>query len=291
MTATGDFHLHSDCSDGVRSPSWIVETAARNGVRAMALTDHDSTEGLDEAAREARTRGLALVPGIELSTDLRSRDVHLLAYGFDAKDPGLQAWLHSQRETRLGRAERIVGILRDNGLDISIARVFEIAGEATVGRPHVARALLEKGYVQSVQEAFDRWLGDGRPADVPRAKLSPGEAIQRIHARGGVVFCAHPGFLGDDWQVHLRDLLEAGLDGIEAFYKHYDPAMVDSIVQFASRHGLATSGGSDYHGLGNPDDREIGDIPFPPAAVEAFLTFIEQRTTHPYMEGTAHAGS
>jgi len=289
MNSVGDFHLHSTCSDGVRSPAWVVETAAARGVRAMALTDHDSTEGLDEAAATARQLGIALIPGIELSTDLRSRDVHLLAYGFDRGAAGLQAWLHSQRETRVGRAERIVGILRDNGMDITVARVFAIAGEATVGRPHVARALLEKGHVQTVQEAFDLWLGDGRPADVPRVKLAPDEAIARIHAHGGVVFCAHPSFLGEDWETFVEELAESGLDGIETFYKHYDSAMVDTIEEVARRLGLAMSGGSDYHGLGNPDDREIGDIPFPAEAVDAFLAFIEQNTTHPYLEGTAHA--
>jgi predicted metal-dependent phosphoesterase TrpH len=269
----------------------VVERAAANGVTAMALTDHDSTEGLGEATAAAVRIGIRLIPGVELSTDLRSRDVHLLAYGFDVGSSELQEWLRSQRETRIGRAHRIVEILRDNGMPITVERVFEIAGEATVGRPHVARALLEKGYVQSVQEAFDRWLGDGKPGDVPRPKLSPADAIAQVHRRGGVVFCAHPGFLGDDCESVVRELTGWGLDGIEAFYKHYDSAVVTGIAALAADLGLETSGGSDYHGLGNPDDREIGDIPFPDAAVDRFLSFIDQRTITPWLGGPAHARS
>lgn len=289
MAAPGDFHLHSTCSDGVKTPAWVVERAATQGVRALSLTDHDSTEGLTEAAQSATRLGLRLVPGVELSTDLRGRDVHLLGYGFDWQAAGLQDWLRGQRETRIGRAKRIVDILRDNGMPITVERVFEIAGEATVGRPHVARALLEKGYVVSVQDAFDRWLGDGCPADVPRRKLNPSEAIERIHTHGGVVFCAHPGFLGEEWPSIVEELAAWGLDGIETYYKHYDAEMVGAIEALAAKLGLAKSGGSDYHGLGNPDDREIGDIPFPAEAVERFIAFIDARTAHPAMEGVPRA--
>ncbi len=273
--AKGDFHLHSTASDGVHSPTWVMETAVLHGVRALSLTDHDTTAGLAEARQAAARLGLRLIPGMELSTDLGKADVHLLGYGFNIEAKPLQDFLLWQREGRLTRVETIVRILRDNGMLIEVARVLEIAGEATVGRPHVARALLEGGYVSSVQEAFDRWLGNGKPADVNREKLEPVDAIRMIHDHGGVVFAAHAVFIGEDYPAAIEQLAGWGLDGLETYYKHYDAETIQKHEALADRLGLAKSGGSDYHGLGNPDDREIGDIPFPDAAVDAFVGYLE----------------
>lgn len=275
--AKGDFHLHSTASDGVHTPTWVMQTAAARGVRVLALTDHDSTEGLAEARAAASVAGLRLIPGLELSTDLGPADVHLLGFGVDVHAKPLQDFLAWQREGRLGRTRRIVEILRENGMAIEEKRVLEIAGDATVGRPHVARALVEAGCVQSVQEAFDLWLGNGKPADVNREKLAPAEAMRVVHENGGVVFVAHPIYIAEDYREPLRQLAGWGADGIETFYKHYNPAQIAAHAALARELGLATSGGSDYHGLGNPDDREIGDIPFPDDEVDAFVAFIEDR--------------
>lgn len=277
MTAKGDFHLHSTASDGVHSPTWVMETAAARGLRAVSLTDHDSTEGIAEAGGAARRAGLRFVPGIELSTDLGPADVHLLAYGIDVAARPLQEFLAWQRNGRLDRVRTIVRILGDNGMPIGVERVFEIAGEATVGRPHVARALVEAGHVTSVQEAFDLWLGNGKPADVNREKLAPEDAIRIIHENGGVCFIAHPVFIGEDYPAVVEQLAAWGADGIETYYKNYDPATIAVHEELAARLGLAKSGGSDYHGLGNPDDREIGDIPFPDARVEEFVAYLERQ--------------
>ncbi|MGE5597521.1 MAG: PHP domain-containing protein [Hyphomicrobiales bacterium] len=274
--AKGDFHLHSTASDGVHPPAWVVETAAARGVRVLALTDHDTTAGWDEAKATADRLGLRLIPGIELSTDYGKADVHLLGYGFDIAYRPLQEFIAWQREGRIGRTEKIVAILRDHGMPIDVRRVFEIAGEATVGRPHVARALVEAGHVASVQEAFDLWLGNGKPADVNREKLEPADAIKQIHDAGGRVFCAHAIYIGDDYPDVVARLAEWGLDGLETYYKHYDPQTVGTMRELAGRLGLALSGGSDYHGLGNPDDREIGDIPFPDEAVDALVAYLER---------------
>jgi hypothetical protein len=273
--SSGDFHLHSTASDGVHTPAWVVAEAARRGVRHLALTDHDTTAGLAEAAHEAARAGVTAIPGLELSTDLGPADVHLLAFGFDPTAAPLQEFLASQREGRIGRAHRILEILADAGMPLEPARVFEIAGEATVGRPHVARALVERGYVASVQEAFDLWLGNGKPADVNREKLEPADAIKLLHAHGGLVFAAHPIYIAEPFEPALEQLAGWGLDGVETYYKHYDAATVERHRSAAARLGLATSGGSDYHGLGNPDDREIGDIPFPDDEVERFRRFLE----------------
>lgn len=275
--AIGDFHLHSTASDGVHSPTWLMETAASRGVRVLSLTDHDSTEGLAEARAAADRLGLQLVPGMEISTDLGKADVHLLGYGFDPESRPLQEFAAWQREGRIGRTRRIVEILAEHEMPISIDRVFEIAGDATVGRPHVARALMEAGFVASVQEAFDRWLGNGKPADVNRPKLDPADAIKVVHENGGLVFVAHPVFMGDDYEPIIAQLAGWGADGVETYYKHYEAPTVVRHAAIAAKLGLGASGGSDYHGLGNPDDREIGDIPFPDERVSEFLSFLESR--------------
>jgi len=279
--AKGDFHLHSSASDGVHSPTWVMETAAARGVRILSLTDHDTTEGWAEAKAAADRLGLRLIPGLELSTDMGKVDTHLLAFGFDIENQPLQDFLASQRHGRIARTQQIVDILAANGMPLSVDRVFEIAGEATVGRPHVARALVEAGHVASVQEAFDLWLGNGKPADVDREKLSPEEAIGRIHQAGGVVFCAHAIFMGEEYPQLVEQLAAWGLDGLETYYKHYDAETVEAMRLLGERLGLALSGGSDYHGLGNPDDREIGDIPFPDEAVDDFVAFLEEKTVDP----------
>ena len=273
--AIGDFHLHSTASDGVQTPTWVMETAAAHGVGTLALTDHDTTAGYAEARAAADRLGLRLIPGIELSTDFGKADVHLLGYGIDIESKPLQGFLKWQREGRIGRAEKIVEILRQNGMALELSRVMEIAGEATLGRPHVARALMERGYVRNVQEAFDLWLGNGKPADVDREKLSPEDAIRTVHDNGGVVFVAHSIYIGEDWPEVVERLAAWGLDGIETYYKHYDPLTVAKHAELGARLGLALSGGSDYHGLGNPDDREIGDIPFPDEGVGAFIRFLK----------------
>lgn len=285
--AIGDFHLHSTCSDGVRSPTWVMETAAANGVRTLALTDHDTTEGLPEGRAAAEAAGLCLISGIELSVDLDGVDAHLLGFGFDTGHGPLQAYLSEQREGRVGRMKRMVRVLGEHGVTIDVERVQTIAGEASVGRPHVARALVEAGYVGSVAEAFDTWLGDGKPAHITRDRLTPAEAIALLHEADGAVFVAHPVFLGEDYETAVAALAGMGLDGLETYYKHYDTETVAAHEALAEKLGLARSGGSDYHGLGNPNDREIGDIPFEESAVAEFVAFLEERA----VPGLAQAGA
>lgn len=275
--ARGDFHLHSTASDGIHTPTWVMETAAAKGVTVLSLTDHDTTDGLAEARAAASRLGLRLIPGMELSTDYQGADVHLLGYGFDVANVELQEKLAWLRKGRLERTQKIVGILESLGAPVSLYRVYEIAGEATVGRPHIARALVEAGHVANVQEAFDRFLGNGGPADVDRVKFGPEETIKLIHDTGGVVFCAHPIFIGRNYPEVLAKFAEWGLDGIETYYKHYDRETVEAHRTLGERLGLMRSGGSDYHGLGNPDDREIGDFNFPDERVDEFVAFLEAK--------------
>lgn len=300
--ANGDFHLHSTASDGVYAPARVVEMAAEAGVTVMCLSDHDTTNGIPEAAEAAARLGLRLIPGMELSSNLELRtrpgqaiDAHLLVYGIARDSEAMQRYLAWQREERIERAKKAVAVLNECGLEISVARVFELALGGSVGRPHVARALVERGYVESVQRAFDEWLGDGKPGDIPRAKLSPREVIDLAHAAGGVVFLAHPfrGDLVDEREVRdcIRQLAEAGLDGVEVYYKNYEPERIRWLARIADEFGLQRSGGSDFHGLGNPEDRGIGDIPFPGDRVEAFTQFIEDNCREPYVKETTNAAS
>ena len=286
--ASGDFHLHSTCSDGVRSPTWVMQTAAANGVRVASLTDHDTTEGLAEARAAATAAGVRLIPGIELSVDLDGVDAHLLGFGFDIEHVPLQAYLGEQRDGRLGRMTRMVRVLGEHGVTVKLERVLEIAGEASVGRPHVARALVEAGHVGSVQEAFDTWLGDGRPAHITRTRLTPAEAIALLHEAGGAAFVAHPVFLGEEYEEAVARLAAMGLDGMETYYKNYDEETVAAHEELSNRLGLGRSGGSDYHGLGNPNDREIGDIPFSDDAVAGFVAFLNSRRVHSFRQEGAH---
>ena len=285
--AIGDFHLHSTASDGVHTPTWLMETAAAKGIRSLSLTDHDSTEGLAEARDAADRLGLRLVPGLELSTDFGKSDVHLLAFGMDIGSRHLQEFLRTMREGRIGRVIRIVEILKEVGAPIELSRVLEIAGDATVGRPHVALALLERGHITSVQEAFDRWLGNGKVADVERPKQSPEESIKTVHDNGGLVFVAHPVFISDDYPTVVEQLAAWGADGVETYYKHYDAPTVTLHRELADRLGVATSGGSDYHGLGNPDDREMGDIPFPDEEVHRFVAYLEHQGVDTGLKGNS----
>jgi len=276
----GDFHLHSNASDGVQSPTWVMETAAANGVQVLSLTDHDTTEGLAQAQAAADRLGLRLIPGMEISTDVNKIDAHLLAFGFDPKAKELQDFMANMRNGRRERLKKTIRILQDNGMAVSEERVLEIAGEASVGRPHVARALVEGGFVASVQEAFDLWLGNDKPADVNRERLDPKDSIDLVHRHGGVIVIAHPIFMGEDYETPVAKLVKCGADGIETYYKHYSPEIVRFHEELATKYGIARSGGSDYHGLGNPDDREIGDFDFPDERVDEFVAFLESRCSH-----------
>ena len=264
----------------MRSPSWVMQTAAANGVQVLALTDHDSTEGLREAGTAAERLGLQLIPGIEISVRYGEFDVHLLGLAFEVTAEPLQAFLASQRHGRHGRAAVMVQRLAENGVEISLDRVYEIAGDAAVGRPHVALALVEAGHVASVSAAFDTWIGDDGPAFVGRERLDPRRAIELIHSAGGAVVAAHPPFIGPTYEAVITELAALGLDGLETYYKHYEPDLVARLRALAARNSLAMSGGSDYHGLGNATDREIGDVPFPEHAVEKFLQYLRSNTAN-----------
>ncbi len=268
--AIGDFHTHSIHSDGKLSPEALAAMAARNGVRVMALSDHDSTAGVRQMANSLDRFGVRLIPGVELSTDIPGSEIHVLGYFMNIDDAHFQSELLRFREGRLGRGMRMIEKLRELGMDVSWERVQEIAGDASVGRPHVAQHMVERGYVQSIPEAFDKYISRNGPAYAERDKLTPADAVALIRGAGGIASVAHPQYTPNVEET-LGELKEQGLTGMEVYYKDLSPDKVEFLLAIARKLGLLPTGGSDFHGLGNPGEREPGLIPMPDHAVEALL--------------------
>lgn len=256
-----DLHTHSRHSDGRLTPAEVVACAARAGLVGVALTDHDTTAGWAEAAAAAAVHGIELVPGIELSAEERESSVHVLGYWLDAEDAGLVEELARLSGERLRRAEAMLAKLADLGIDVPLAAVLEIAGDASIARPHVAEALVATGAVPDTRAAFDRYLADGAAAYEPKRALAPEAAVALIQQAGGVAVLAHPGLdRGTEGQPVAVDLFErlvaAGLAGVEADHPGHDAPTRDRWAARAAAHGLVVTGSSDFHG--RYDDEEIG---------------------------------
>ncbi|HEV2238973.1 MAG TPA: PHP domain-containing protein [Ktedonobacterales bacterium] len=262
-----DLHTHSTASDGVLAPDELARQARAAGLDVIALTDHDSTAGVAAAQAAGERIGLRVVAGIEVNTDLPGGEAHVLGYFVDHEQPAFQQTLTVLREARALRGERMVARLRAAGLDISWERVRELA-EGAVGRPHVARALIERGSATSVDDAFARWLGRGRPGYVPRMKLAPAEAVRFIRSAWGVPALAHPAGIADLDSIVLPNLVAAGLLGLECHYGQYDAATVRHLLALATARGLLATGGSDYHGP-NMHPTPLGGRAVPPEALAA----------------------
>jgi predicted metal-dependent phosphoesterase TrpH len=249
---TLDLHLHSTVSDGRLAPAELVRFAHTSGVTTMALSDHDATDGVDVAQQVASELGLRVIPAIELSTDLPGASIHILGLFVDHHDSQFQSTLKQFRDARLERAEQMVSALERLGAPISLGRVFEIAGEGSVGRPHVAQALLEAGHIQTIDEAFDRFIGRNGPAYFEGFRLEPSEGIRLIHEVGGLASWAHPNELdGRAWREFLPGVLEAGVDGLEVYYsKEYPPEVKQDLLAACAEYDLVPTVGSDYHGFG-----------------------------------------
>jgi predicted metal-dependent phosphoesterase TrpH len=246
MGGSVDLHAHTTASDGALSPRELVRLAARHGVRVLAVTDHDSTEGLPEALDEAAHHGIEIVPGLEINCDVTGAEIHVLGYHVDWSAGWFQEFLREQRAERVGRVHRIVERLTELGMPLTADEVFAICKEGSPGRPHVAQAMVNRGYVKSVREAFDRWLQAGGPANVPRRRLTPVEAVRVIRRAEGVPVLAHPGLARRDELI--PELVEAGLAGIETYYPEHSAAQIEGYLATCRRLGLVATGGSDYHG-------------------------------------------
>jgi len=245
-----DLHLHTTASDGRLTPTELVRRAAARGVRILAVTDHDTTDGIEEATTEAVRHGVVVIPGVEVTSVEGGRDVHMLGYFFDARNERLVRFLTGQRATRITRIAEMAKRLEQLGLPVDVQPILEDARThhmRSVGRPALARAMVAAGHVATTREAFDTWLGQDRPAFVERPGPSPEEVIGVLHDAGGVASLAHPGRTKID--ARIAPLRDAGLDAIEAYHSDHDDRMVQGYVAIARRLDLLVSGGSDFHGV------------------------------------------
>jgi predicted metal-dependent phosphoesterase TrpH len=240
-----------------------VKLAAGNGLSLLAITDHDTVAGVIAALEAGRAfPDLRIIPGIELSSHAPGSEVHVLGYFVDYENPDFLKQLAELGESRQARARGIVEKLHGLGLDISFERVQELAGEGSIGRPHIAQALMEKGYVSSFQEVFTKYIGQGGPAYVERVKLSPEDAVALILKYGGLPVLAHP-FTIDDPESVVKRLVDAGLVGLETYYKDFTPEQRYELAKMAARYNLITTGGSDYHGIDEATEVLLGDAGVP----------------------------
>jgi predicted metal-dependent phosphoesterase TrpH len=248
-----DLHLHTTASDGRLSPTELVRLLAKRGLRMAAITDHDTTNGLDEAFEEAANHpGLTLIPGIELSADVPGNEVHMLGYHVDRDDEDLQSALKEFRAGRVERGKDMVDRLAELGLPVSWERVQKLA-QGTVGRPHIAQAMVERGYIEHVAQAFDKYLGRNGLAYSERVKLTPEGAVRLITQAGGVAVLAHPIYTTDYIDM-LPGLKAAGLVGMEVHYSTLSRDAIAELERVAKEHDLLPCGGSDYHAMDKPDE-------------------------------------
>jgi predicted metal-dependent phosphoesterase TrpH len=266
-----DLHVHSTASDGKYAPEEIVGKAAALGLRYLALTDHDSVDGIVRAIQAARAfPGLTFIPGVEVSTDVPEGEIHILGYFIDYARPELADRLKKFRDSREGRARGMVDKLAALGIVIDWKRVQEIAGDGAIGRPHIAQAMLEKGYIANFKEAFDKYIGREGPAYVEREKMTPEEAVALVLRSGGLPVLAHP-FTVKEPEKRAAGLKKVGLVGIEAYYKDNTPEITKATLKIAEENGLIVTGGTDFHGIAGAGDITLGSVHVPIKAAQTLI--------------------
>lgn len=277
-----DLHTHSTASDGTFSPSELIHLAKREGLKALALTDHDTTRGLPEAYEVAREEGIPFLCGVEISVKFNGPGhFHLLGYFLSPEVPPLEETLKALQEARKRRNELMVEKLRALGVEITLTELEEIA-EGEIGRPHFARLLVEKGYVRTPDEAFEKYLRKGAPAYVPKALLEPKEAIEKILQAKGIPVLAHPITLKlspTELSSYFKKLKEFGLRGVEAYYSEHNRDFTNFLLNEAQRLGFLITGGSDFHGTNKPDirlGRGFGNLKVPEECFERLKKELEK---------------
>lgn len=272
-----DLHVHSKASDGRCSPQELVNMAVELGLGVIAITDHDSIEGVAPAIVAAQEfPHLKVIPGVEVSTDVPYGEVHILGYFVNYRDTGLIETLEKLRSSRRVRAQKMLVKLSGLGVDIEWERVEEIAGGGSIGRPHIAQAMLERGYVFTLKEAFVRYIGREGPAYVEREKMTPPQAVELIVKASGLPVLAHPAAI-EDLDELIPQLQKVGLIGIEAYYNDYSPKLIKSLASLARKYGLIATGGSDYHGLEGIGETPLGGVTVPHECVDQLLAIVGQR--------------
>lgn len=257
---TADLHIHTTASDGRLSPGQVIEEAIRAGLSEIAITDHDTVDGLLDIYKNRRAvKQLAIIPGIEFSTDLPGHEVHILGYGIDIFSSILREQLARLLADRSTRAQKMVAKLNNLGYSIEYDRVLELSGKtSSIGRPHIARALLEKGYFSTISEVFAAVLDKNCPAYVPHYKMDIKTVLEVIKAAGGRSVLAHPGLIGGDCIV--EDIINAGVDGLEAYHPTHNTKQISKYLAMAQKYNLLVTGGSDFHGIPGRYPEKLGDF-------------------------------
>jgi 3',5'-nucleoside bisphosphate phosphatase len=295
LAAKVELHAHTTASDGTLSPTELVELALDNGLSLLAVTDHDSTDGVSEAMARAAGTPLEVWPGVEISTDVPNTEVHILGYFVDPTDAEFAETLARLRDSRVWRAQQMVEKLGALGMEVSFERVREIAGTGAIGRPHVAQALVEAGHVRTAKDAFDLYLHRNGPAYADRFKLTPAEAIQLIRRAGGMAVLAHPTYInpgdtaGFDLTTFVRELIDVGLLGMECYYGDYSPETKRNLSRIARQLGLIPTGGSDFHG-GNTPASDLGGLDVPAETIEKMREW-RKNTEHRTQKSGGDRGS
>ena len=264
-----DLHTHTNSSDGYHSVEELVKKAHERGIDILSITDHDSTNSIERATELGRDLGIEIIPGVEISSDLRGAEVHILGYFIDINNKELEHYLQFFRDERLRRAASIVGKLNNLGLEITLDDVLEQSKNSAIGRPHIAQAMLEKKLVSSYFEAFNKYIKNGGPAYEKKVHLSPQSAFKIISDAGGLSFIAHPGKMPESL---VKELIEAGADGIEVIHPSHDENLTRFYRGIVNEYFLLESGGSDFHGGKREDDDNFGKYYTSPVAVEAMRT-------------------
>jgi len=270
-----DLHTHTTASDGTVTPAGLVALALDRGLDVLAITDHDSVEGLAAAAEAASGTSLLLISGVELSAVHEGRDVHVLGYFVDAEDRRLLGHLTDLRAARTRRARSMVDALVEAGYDVTLDEVLALSDGGAIGRSHIARALVRKGHADTVADAFGRLIGRGRPFYVGKDVRSPDEVVGVINDAGGLAVLAHPAVSGVEDLI--GPLQEIGLAGVEAYHADHSAEQRARLVALARQGGLLVTGGTDYHGPHAPNP-DVGDVAVPSEAVEALLAAGRRRT-------------
>ena len=269
-----DLHIHTTCSDGLLTPTEVVMKAKEKKMTAIGITDHDTISGIPEAIAAGEQNGIEVVPGVELSSQYDGRDIHILGYFFDIDHPRMLEYLQRFRDERSRRAERMVKNLNDLGVQLTMEEVKEKSDGASIGRPHLAEILMEKGFVETFQEAFQRYLGYGSKAYEEKYRIAPEKAIALISEANGISFLAHPGHAFSNEVIF--HFIKSGVDGLEIIHPNLSQGRTQQLQQIAQNYSLLACGGSDCHG-GRNGRMCLGDYTIPYAYLEEMKKVLKSR--------------